>query len=43
MHFGTNQNVQSCKIQDQFVLINSTRVELRDHRKLIHTLDLTLI
>ena len=34
-----NQNFQSHQIQDEFVLINPTRVELRDHGKLLHTLD----
>ena len=38
-----NQNLQSQQILDQFALINITRVELEDHRKLLHTLDFSLI
>ena len=38
-----NQNFQNQQIQDEFTLINLTRVELGDQRKLLHTLDLTLI
>ena len=37
------QNIQSRQIQDKFAVIIVTRVELGDHRKLLHILDLTLV
>ena len=36
-----NLNLHSRQIQDQFALTNLTRVELGDHKKLLHTLDMT--
>ena len=38
-----NQNTQSQQIQDKFAVINLTRVELWDQRKLLPVLDSTLI
>ena len=38
-----NPNLQSRLIKDQFALINLTRAELGDHRKLLHKWDLTLL
>ena len=38
-----NQNLPSQQIKDAFALINLTGVELGDNRKLLHTLDLTLV
>ena len=38
-----NQNFQRRQTLDQFVIINLAGDELGDHKKLLHTLDLTLI
>ena len=32
-----NQNLQSRQIQDQFAVINLTRIEVGHHRRLLHT------
>ena len=38
-----NQILQSHQIENEFVFINLTRVELGDHRNLLDTVDLTLV
>ena len=38
-----NQNLQNRKILDEFILMNLTRVELGDHRKLLLMLNLTVV
>ena len=38
-----SENLQGQEIQDKYAPINLTRVELGDHRKLLHTMDLTLV
>ena len=43
VYFARKKNLQSRQIQNEFVLINLTRVKLGDHRKLLHKIDLTII
>ena len=38
-----NYTFQQKQIEKQFVLMNPTRIELGDHRKLLHNLDVSLI